>query len=93
MRPPVPTSPIFIIFARSRRSVDLLLHYFIALDMGNDDELMAHLLMEEEADITAEEEDNMAILACLLQLHANKAANAAPKRGGLKLWRKKTKPR
>ena len=35
--------------------------------MDSDDELMASLLMEEEADIEAEEEENMTILACLLQ--------------------------
>ena len=44
--------------------------------MDNDDELMANLLMEEEADIEVEEEENLAILACLLQ--AEEAANAAP---------------
>ena len=61
--------------------------------MDNDDELMASLLMEEEADIEAEEEENMTILACLLQLQAEEAANAAPKRGGSKPGRRKTKPR
>ena len=47
--------------------------------MDNDDELMATLLMEEEADIEAEEEENMAILACLLQVQTEEATNAVPK--------------
>ena len=61
--------------------------------MDNDDELMATLLMEEEADIEAEEEENMAILACLLQLQAEEAVNAEPKRGDSKPGRMKTKSR
>ena len=61
--------------------------------MDSDDELMATLLMEEEADIEAEEEENMAILACLLQLQAEEAAIAEPKHGASKPGRMKTKPR
>ena len=61
--------------------------------MDSDDELMATLLMEEEADIEAEEEENMAILACLVQLQAEEAANAEPKHGGSNPGRMKTKPR
>ena len=61
--------------------------------MDNDDELMATLFMEEESDIESEEEENMAILACLVQLQAEEAANAEPKRGGSKPGRRKTKPR
>ena len=61
--------------------------------MDSDDEVMAHLLMEEETDIAVEEEENMAILVCLLQLQADEAANAASKRGGSNSVRKKTKPR
>ena len=61
--------------------------------MDIDDKLMVNLLMEEEADIEAEEEENLTILACLLQLQAEEAANAAPKRGGSNPGRRQTKPR
>ena len=60
--------------------------------MDNDDEVMAHPLMKEDAYIAAGEEENMAILACLLQLQVDEAANAIPKRGGSKPGSIMTKP-
>lgn len=61
--------------------------------MDNDDEAMALLLMEEEAEIDAEEDECMAILGCLAKLQADEDANAEPKRGGSKPGRRKTKLR
>ena len=61
--------------------------------MDSDDELTAAMLLEEEAANVEEEDENIAILACLLQLQADEAATAAPKRGGSSFGRKKTKPR
>ena len=59
--------------------------------MDSDDELMVHLLMEEEGNTTADVDENLAIIACLLQ--ADDAANAQPKCGGSKFGMRKTKPR
>ena len=61
--------------------------------MDRDDEPMVALLLEEEESIATEEDDNIAILTCLLQLQADEKANAAPKRGGSSFGRKTTKPR
>ena len=51
------------------------------------------MIMEEEADIDAEEDEHLAILACIAQLQADEAACAEPKRGGSHLGRRKTKQR
>ena len=61
--------------------------------MDSDDEMMAAMLLEEEDAIDAEEDENIAILSCLLRLQADEEANAAPKRGGSSFGRKKSKPR
>ena len=60
--------------------------------MDNSDELMGVMLLEEEAAI-AEEGDENAILTCLLRLQAIEEANAAPKQGGSAFGRRKSKPR
>ena len=61
--------------------------------MDSDDEMMTCLLMEEEAEIDAEGDETLAILACLAKLEEDEEANADPKRGGSKPRRRKTKPR
>ena len=43
--------------------------------MDNDDEMMVHVLMDEEAAIDAEEDENLANLACLLKIQLDKTAN------------------
>ena len=61
--------------------------------MDNDDEMAMHLIMQEEDDIDAEEEESIAILACLAKMQIEEDTNANPKRGGSKFGRKKSKLR
>ena len=70
-----------------------LINRRVVLHMDSDDEMIATLMLKEEGVIASKEDENIAILTCLLQLQADEEANAAPKRGGLSFGRKKTKPR
>jgi hypothetical protein len=62
--------------------------------MDSDYEMMMHHFLEEDSNArTADEDENLAILGCLLQLQADELRNMAPSRGGLKLWRMNSKKR
>ena len=61
--------------------------------MDSNGELMVHMLMEQEANINGDEDEQLAILACLLLVQADEATNAEPKHGGSKFGRRKMKPR
>jgi hypothetical protein len=49
--------------------------------------------MEEEANVTADEDEHLTILACLLQLQADELKNDAPNHEGLNLGQRNTKLR
>ena len=59
--------------------------------MDSDDEMAMHLIMQED-DIDAEEEESIAILACLA-MQIKEDTNANPKRGGSEFGRRKRKLR
>ena len=50
--------------------------------MDSSDEMAMHLIMQEEDDINAEEDESIAILACLAKMQIEEHTNANPKRGG-----------
>jgi hypothetical protein len=60
--------------------------------MDSDDETMFSALTEEEAEITtADDEEHLMMLSCLMALYARN--DAKPRRGGLAPGRRKNKPR
>jgi hypothetical protein len=59
--------------------------------MANNNEMMIHQFIEEEAVGAANEEENMSVLMALLKLQAEE--DAAPILGGSSVGRKKSKPR
>jgi hypothetical protein len=60
--------------------------------MDSDDETMFATLMEEEDEITVgDDKDHLMMLSCLMALYAR--SDAKPRRGGLALGRRKSKPR
>ena len=61
--------------------------------MDIDDELAMHVIMQEEDDIDVEEDESIAIIACITKIQIEANTNANPKLGGSKFGRWKSKLR
>jgi hypothetical protein len=59
--------------------------------MDSNDKMMIHHFIGEEDNVTANDEEHLTILVCLLQFQADKLHNAAHACGGSKSGRRNTK--
>jgi hypothetical protein len=66
---------------------------FDSSTMDSDDKMTIHHFMEEETNVAVNEDEQLTILVCHLQLQAGELNNVAPGRGGSNFGRRKSKGR